>query len=210
MAPLYALSTVLMIAYAAVFTLLAEFRLAFGFSETAIGMIAGSSFIAGFVAQLALSRYADAGYGSLLMRAGLVMSVVGVVWMCFAESLWAWLASRMLLGFGAGAVRPGIRRLAFVLQPERAGEALGRLASWEMVGFLLGPVLASLLFELSGIRAPFAFVALLIVLLVPFVFRVDIPGSKDPLPRAATPATISTSKIRESHKQSSPPWLNPT
>ena len=45
--------------YAAVFTLLAEMRASFSFSETAIGAIAGSAFLAGFLAQLLLSRRAD-------------------------------------------------------------------------------------------------------------------------------------------------------
>jgi MFS family permease len=173
-----------MIAYAAVFTLLAEFRGSFGFSETALGLIAGSSFIAGFIAQLGLARFADSGQGALLMKVGIVMAFIGTVWMCFAESLAAWLMARMLLGFGAGCVRPGMRRLAFVLNPNRAGEMIGRLAAWEMVGFLIGPIVASGLFELFGIRAPFIAISLTLVCLVPFVFRVDIPGSKAPMQRA--------------------------
>ena len=89
--------------YAAVFTLLAEMRASFGFSETAIGAIAGSAFLAGFLAQLLLSRRADLGQGGLMMRFGLVASIVGAAWMCVAESFFGWLMARMLLGFGAGA-----------------------------------------------------------------------------------------------------------
>lgn len=184
MAPLYALSAILMIAYAAIFTLLAEIRDTFGFSETAVGFIAGSAFIAGFIAQLTLSRFADSGHGNTLMRVGIALSLVGAVWMCFAESLPAWLASRFLLGFGAGCVRPGIRRLAFVANPNNAGSALGKLAAWEMVGFLIGPALASVLFEIAGLTLTFAVVAALIVLCTPWVFRVHIPGSEQPLQRA--------------------------
>ena len=181
MTVLYALSTVLMIAYAAIFTLLSQMRSEFGFTEGGIGLIAGSAFLAGFVAQLVLSRYADSGHGQRLMRLGIACALVGGVWMCFAESLWAWIAARLVLGFGAGCVRPAMRRLAFVLDPQRAGETLGKLAAWEMVGFLVGPVLASMLFEYFGIRAPFAGVVLLLVVLIPFVFRVEIPGSEAPL-----------------------------
>ncbi|MCR9279744.1 MAG: MFS transporter [Pseudomonadaceae bacterium] len=184
MAPLYALSAILMIAYAAIFTLLAEIRDTFGFSETAVGVIAGSAFIAGFIAQLTLSRFADSGHGNTLMRAGIALSLIGAVWMCFADSLPAWLASRFLLGFGAGCVRPGIRRLAFVANPNNAGAALGKLAAWEMVGFLIGPALASVLFELAGLTLTFAVVAALIVACTPWVFAVQIPGSDKPLQRA--------------------------
>ena len=181
MLPLYLLSTVLMIGYAAVFTLLAQMRTTFGFSETALGVIAASAFVAGFVAQIGLSRFADSGQGGLMMRLGLVMALLGAAWMCFAESLTAWVLARMMLGFGAGCVRPGLRRLAFILNPEHVGETLGRLAAWEMVGFLVGPVLSSVLFELAGFRAPFLMVAVLLLLLSPFVFKTEIPGSAEPM-----------------------------
>ena len=186
MVPLYLLSTVLMLGYAAVFTLLAQMRTAFGFSEFEIGLIAAAAFIAGFVAQLGLSRFADQGHGSRLMQTGITLSFLGALWMCFAESLATWLAARMLLGFGAGCVRPGLRRLAFVLDPGRAGETIGKLAAWEMVGFLIGPVFASVLFEAAGFRAPFLAIALMLLALAPFVFKVQVPGSDTPLANPMT------------------------
>ncbi|MGK0221492.1 MAG: MFS family permease [Limisphaerales bacterium] len=184
MLPLYALSTILMIGYAAVFTLLAEMRSSFGFSETAIGAIAGSAFLAGFIAQLVLSRFADSGHGKHLLRLGVVTALIGLVWMCFADDLTGWIAARTILGFGAGCVRPAARRLAFVHQPEVAGKTLGRLAAAEMIGFLIGPVVSSLLFNAWGIRAPFIALVVLLALVVPFVLKVEIPGSKNPLKNA--------------------------
>lgn len=184
MTPLYLLSSLLMVAYAAIFTLLAQLRAEFGFSEAAIGAIAASAFAAGFVAQLGLSRFADAGHGTILVRAGLALTIAGLVWMCFADQLWAWIAARTLLGFGAGCVRPGIRRLAFVRDPARAGETLGKLAAWEVFGFLVGPIVASLCYELYGVRAPFAFIAVATLTVVPVIWRVSIPGSAEVLPRS--------------------------
>lgn len=181
MIPVYILSAILMLGYAAVFTLLAEMRNSFGFSETAIGAIAGSAFLAGFFVQLLLSRFADSGHGNLMMRLGMVMSALGVAWMCFAEGLTAWIAARVLLGMGAGCVRPALRRMAFVKNPDNAGESLGRIAAWEMVGFLVGPVMASVLFELAGIRAPFAAILILLIAIAPFVIRIEIPGSEAPM-----------------------------
>ncbi len=167
--------------YAAVFTLLAEMRTSFGFSETAIGAIAGSAFLAGFFAQLLLSRRADLGQGGLMMRFGLVASIVGAAWMCVAESFFGWLMARMLLGFGAGAVRPAMRRLAFVIEPGRAGEMLGKLAAWDMVGFLIGPIMASILLEVGGLRLPFIVLTVMLILVFPFVARVEVPGSTEPM-----------------------------
>ncbi len=173
-----------MIAYAAVFTLLAEIRDAFGFADATMGLIAASAFAAGFVAQLGLSRLADLGLGAGLLRMGLALSLVGALWMIFAVELWEWVATRCLLGFGAGCVRPGVRRFVLVLDPNQAGKRLGVLAAWEMVGFLLGPVMASVVFVLWGLQAPFVMVAVCLSVLVPFAWRLVIPGARRPTQRA--------------------------
>ena len=181
MRALYILSTVLMGGYAAIFTLLAQLRAIFGFTEFEVGAITASAFLAGFFAQITLSRLADTGHGARLMKIGMAVSIIGVGWMCVADSLTAWILARVLLGFGAGAVRPAMRRLAFVINPAKAGEMLGRLAAWEMVGFLVGPILSSVLFELGGITLPFFCLTAVLLAVVPFVLRVTIPGSEAPL-----------------------------
>ena len=181
MPALYILSTVLMGGYAAIFTLLAQLRSIFGFTEFEVGAITASAFLAGFFAQIALSRLADTGQGARLMQIGMAISIIGAGWMCVADSLTAWILARVLLGFGAGAVRPAMRRMAFVMNPTKAGEMLGRLAAWEMVGFLVGPILASVLFEVGGIALPFYCLTAILLAVVPFVLRVQIPGSETPL-----------------------------
>ncbi len=181
MPALYILSTVLMGGYAAIFTLLAQLRSIFGFTEFEVGAITASAFLAGFFAQIALSRLADTGQGARLMQIGMAVSIIGAGWMCVADSLTAWILARVLLGFGAGAVRPAMRRMAFVMNPTTAGEMLGRLAAWEMVGFLVGPILASVLFEVGGIALPFYCLTAILLAVVPFVLRVQIPGSETPL-----------------------------
>ena len=60
-----------------------------------------------------------------------------------------------LIGFAGGLVLPGLRRAATVLDPENVGENLGRLIVGEIGGFVLGPIAASLLVEVGGLRAPF-------------------------------------------------------
>ena len=86
--------------YAAIFTLLAQLRSIYGFSEFEIGVIPAAAFLAGFFAQMSLSRLADLGRGPLLMRLGMVLSILGAAWMCVADSLAAWILARVLLGFG--------------------------------------------------------------------------------------------------------------
>ena len=94
--PLFFLTAILMVGYGALFSLLAEIRDAFGFSSSAIGFIAGSAFVAGFIAQLGLSSYADRGHGARMLQIGLALSALGTAWMIFANTLPEWLAKLLL------------------------------------------------------------------------------------------------------------------
>ena len=76
MTGLYALTAILMVSYGAIFSLLAEIRDLFGFTSAGIGFIGASAFASGFVAQLWLSRYADAGHGSRMLQAGLIICIL--------------------------------------------------------------------------------------------------------------------------------------
>ncbi|MCZ6711074.1 MAG: MFS transporter [Gammaproteobacteria bacterium] len=177
---LFFLSATLMVGYGAVFSLLAEIRDAFGFTAAGIGLIGGSAFAAGFVAQLGLSRYADSGHGAKMLQIGLALSAIGTLWMIFADTLPHWLAARALLGFGAGCVRPAVRRLVLTDDPARAGQAIGRLSAYETAGFLLGPVLASILNAWAGLSSIFVALTAILILLTPVVLHADIPGATNP------------------------------
>jgi MFS family permease len=177
---LYALTAVLMVGYGAIFSLLAEIRNTFGFSATGVGFIGAAAFISGFIAQLGLSRYADLGYGSLMMKAGLLFCIAATAWMVFADSLPEWIASRGALGFGAGMVRPAIKRLVFIDNPANAGYALGVLAAYETAGFLIGPVIAAFINTWFGLSETFVLLTILLVIVFPLVVGVRVPAAKTP------------------------------
>ena len=177
---LYALTVVLMVGYGAIFSLLAEIRNTFGFSATGVGFIGAAAFISGFIAQLSLSRYADLGYGSLMMKAGLLFCIAATAWMVFADSLPEWIASRGALGFGAGMVRPAIKRLVFIDNPANAGYALGVLAAYETAGFLIGPVIAAFVNTWFGLSETFVLLTILLVIVFPLVVGVHVPAAKTP------------------------------
>ena len=177
---LYALTAVLMVGYGAIFSLLAEIRNTFGFSATGVGFIGAAAFISGFIAQLGLSRYADLGYGSLMMKAGLFFCIAATAWMVFADSLPEWIASRGALGFGAGMVRPAIKRLVFIDNPANAGYALGVLAAYETAGFLIGPVIAAFVNTWFGLSETFVLLTILLVIVFPLVVGVHVPAAKTP------------------------------
>ena len=78
----------------AVFVLLAELEDRYDLSTGSLGLIAGSAFAAALVTQLGLARYADRGYGLLLLRAGVAMAAVGLLWFAAATELWQFVAAR--------------------------------------------------------------------------------------------------------------------
>jgi MFS family permease len=171
--------------YGSVFTLLAEFRNRFGFSAAAVGMIAGAGFLAGFAAQLVLPRQADRGRSALLLRMGILTAAGAMIWMTFADGLFEFVAARLLLGLGSGAVGPSVRRIVIEHDPDNVGENLGWVTASDVAGFVLGPVIAAVFTELFGFRSPFIFLAGWYLLLTPLVFRIRIAPVT-----AATPGPV--------------------
>ena len=195
---LFAISATMMLGYGSVFTLLAAIRERFGFDEGAIGLIGGSGFAAGFVVQVTLARYADRGHGARMLRIGLALASTASFAMIFADALWQWICARMLLGVGAGCFAPAVRRIAVTHDPARAGEALGRLAAFELAGFLLGPLLASLLLHWAGLRAPFFAVGLLLTAMAPLLTRVSVPSSAHAAQRGVIRALLRRPAVQAS------------
>ncbi len=189
---IYLLTATLMVGYGAIFSLLAEIRNSFGLTSAGIGFIGAAAFASGFVAQLFLSRFADAGHGSLMMQTGLIICIASTLWMIFADSLTEWILSRGALGFGSGIVRPAIRRYIVLKDPASAGRSLGVLTAYETAGFLVGPVIAAILNTTLGLGANFVVLAILLALFTPFVFTLQITGSVSPPERGILIKLICT------------------
>lgn len=173
---------------------LGELRDAFDFSETAIGITVASGFLAAFVAQVALARYADRGYARQMATIGIALSAIALLVMVVADDVLVWALSRGALGFAGGLTMPGLRRAATVLDPENVGENLGRLVVGEVIGFILGPVISAGLVEVGGIRAPFAVFAIGMVLFLPFVMR--LPRDRGKLDESGRTNSFDLLKVR--------------
>lgn len=161
--------------YGAIFALLAELQDRYDLPTYGLGLIAGTAFLAGLVTQLGLARYADRGHTRRLLRAGLAVAAVGMAWFGLADELWQFVGARLLLGFGSGMFIPATRRVAVATAGPRSGEALGRIASFEVGGFITGPPIAAVLAALFGLHAPFLVLAGLLALTAPLVARVAEP-----------------------------------
>lgn len=163
----FLLTGALSLGYGSIYTLLADLRDHYGFSESELGLITGAGFFAGFLAQVGLARQADRGHTARMVRGGLLLAAVAMFGCAVATQLWAFVGARVLLGLGSGMAGPALRRLVILRAPDDVGVNLGRQMSWDLTGFMLGPFLAAVFAELAGLRAPFiAFGVLFAVLLV--------------------------------------------
>jgi DHA1 family multidrug resistance protein-like MFS transporter len=184
---LFLLTALMSLGYGSVFTLLADIRDKFGFTDGQVGLIAFAGLFTGVLSQLFLARYSDRGYAIVMMRVGIATAAFGMLWMVFATSLWQWIAARLLLGLGSGMVGPAIRRVIIARDPQRVGANLGRQTAFDVAGFVLGPALAAGLAQLFGLRAPF------IVLTIVYILAVFLVGKVTTAADAAA-SEISTAK----------------
>ncbi len=162
---------VAMAAIGGIIVVLGELRDDLGVGNTAIGVIVTAGFLASFVAQIVLAPLADGGHGRMMAVAGIGLSAVALLVMVVADDVVVWVLARAALGFASGLLLPGIRRAATVLDPPRAGENLGRLVVGEVIGFVLGPIVAAGVAEIAGVRGPFLVFAIVMVAFLPFVWR---------------------------------------
>ncbi len=172
---LYAAVAIEALGYGGIFALLADLQDRYGFPTYGLGLIGGASFLAGLIAQLSLARYADRGYTRLLLRAGLAVAAAGMLWFGLATHLWEFIGARVLLGLGSGVFIPATRRVVVTRAGDRSGEALGRLASVEVGGFIAGPPIAALIAGIFGLHAPFIFFAAALAITSPAIARLDEP-----------------------------------
>jgi MFS family permease len=172
--PVFLLTAAMSLGYGSVYTLLAEIRDEFGFSDGQVGLIAFAGLGMGFVAQVFLARFADRGYAVVMVRLGIAVAALGMAWTVVADELWQWVGARVLLGLGSGTVGPAVRRVVIARDPENVGANLGRQASFDVGGFVIGPLLAAGLAELFGLRAPFGVLAVAYVCLLVAVWRLDL------------------------------------
>lgn len=177
---LYVVAGVTMAGVSAVFVLLAELEDRYGLSKGGLGLIAGSAFAAALVTQLGLSRYADRGYGLLLLRVGVLMAAVGLLWFAAATELWQFVAARAVLGASVGLIVPAARRAIVLASDGDMGERLGVFYASYLAGFVFGPPIAGALTVIADVRLPFVVLGVAVAAssLALRDVVVDAPGSR--------------------------------
>ena len=184
------------IGFGAIFALLPEFQDDIGFADFWLGAVTSASFLAGFVAQLCLARYADRGHGRTMLVGGVLVAALGMGGVALANDVTVLLLARIVLGLGEGAFLPAARRVVIVRNPDQLGAALGQLGSAATAGFLAGPLVAAGLAEITNLRAPFWVICVLLVALVPMLARFPVPPAEHDEVRAPLRRLISTRGVR--------------
>ena len=161
--------------------MLDDIRDEYGISESALGLVIGVGFIAGFVAQVAIAPLADRGYARRLVVIGLGLDVVGPrrdgraprrSRRCSpVASPWA---------SASASPFPALRRIAIVADPANLGSNLGSLLAAEVAGFAAGPAIAAVLVGPFGISAPFLVTAAAGAVALPFVARLPVAETAKP------------------------------
>lgn len=173
---LYLVVGLIMAGVGSVFALLAELEHRYDLPTASLGWIAGSAFVAALATQLTLARYADRGYATLLLRAGVAAGALGLLWFAAATVLWQFVAARMLLGAGVGLIMPPARRAIVLTSSGNQGERLGVLYAAYLSGFVFGPPIAGVLTTIADVRLPFIVLGLATAACLIPVGRIEMPA----------------------------------
>ncbi len=158
-----------------IFPLLAELQDAHGLPTWGLGVISAMFFAGAVSGQLLLAPYADRGRARGLLLVGVGVTVVSMVAFALSSELWQFSVARLLSGLGAGAFLPAVRATLVRADPSRAGHLLGRLSGVETAGFVFGPVIGTLIFELGGLSAPFLVMAAALSAVAVVLTRTALP-----------------------------------
>lgn len=180
---LYVVAGTVMAGVSAVFALLAELEDRYALTKSGLGLVAGSAFAAALVTQLGLSRYADRGWGLVLLRVGVAMAAGGLLWFAVATELWQFVAARAVLGASVGLIVPAARRAIVLTADGDLGERLGVFYAAYLAGFVLGPPAAGALTVIADVRLPFVVLGALTAAssLALRGVIIDAPGSRGAL-----------------------------
>src|SRR3954451_17194332 len=160
--------------YGVMFTVLDDFRDTYGIADSSLGLVVAVGFFASFIAQILFAPLADRGHARQLIYIGMLLDITGLIGMAVGTTIQVLLASRLVMGLGAGVALPAVRRIVILADPEHLGRNIGRLLSADVAGFALGPAISAVLVGPFGIAVPFVVIAVATALCFPVVSRVQV------------------------------------
>jgi DHA1 family multidrug resistance protein-like MFS transporter len=132
----------------------------------------------------------------MMLFGGVLVSVAGLIWLGVAQHLVELIGARIVLGLGEGCFVPAARRVVIERNAENVGAALGRLSSFTVGGFLLGPPIGAVIADAFGLRVPFFLLAALLACSLPAVARMHVGAVGDDAPRHVVRTLLRSRGLR--------------
>lgn len=159
-----------------VFALMGNLQDTYHLSGLGVGVMVATGFVTSLVVQLLASPLADRGWTRWLLVGGGLVSVLGDVLLAAGSSLVSLVAGRALIGAAGGLFFPAARAVMTSLSDVGRSARLGRQASAELGGFVVGPVIGGALVGPLGLRLPFLLFAVIAVVGVALVATGPLPA----------------------------------
>jgi MFS family permease len=189
---LLASTFVLAAANSVVFALMSDLQDEYDLTTGMLGLISGAGFAVGLLVQLLVAPLADRGHAKGLLLGGLLLAVLGGLLFAWGSAIAVLVLARSLSGASVGCFTPAARAIVASVERGRSGEHLGRLASAELAGFTMGPVVGGALVGPFGLRTPF----LLFSALAGVAFVLVAPRPVPSLPTGAESSRPSMALLR--------------
>lgn len=175
-----------------IFPALSDMQDKFGFSDSGLGYIAASGFIASLIVQLTIAPMADRRNPKFMVLTGLALACTGSFMFAFGSNLPTFIIARAVAGSSLGMSGPAIRAIAANIDRSRAAERMARLRGVEIAGFTGGPLIGALLITPFGLRGAFLIFAGIAVA----VFLGILPRQLPSLPTTAESGRLSLELLR--------------
>lgn len=133
---------------------------------SAAGLMFASSFLSSIIQPL-LGMMTDRRAMPWLMSLGMLMSGLGIAMIGFLDSYWAIFAVVMFGGLGSALFHPEAGRMANCVAGERKGRGMSIFAAGGNIGFVVGPIIATLAVSAWGLKG-------IAVIMIPVLVMVAI------------------------------------
>ncbi|MFT7648316.1 MAG: MFS family permease [Candidatus Poriferisodalaceae bacterium] len=167
----YAVQFLLAASIGLVFVFLADLQERYGLSDTELGVVASTGFLAALVTQIIFAPFVDRGRAGAVAWVGVIAGGIGTLGFVVAEDAWSLALSRGLVGVGLGLFGVVARKALLGLDAVGGGAKVGALLSAGVAGFISGPAVGAALGEVS-FEAPFLVVGVGILVVGVFAARI--------------------------------------
>ncbi len=177
--PIFAIVSVDILGLTLLLPLLHLYAAAFGATPLEIGLVAAAFPAAQIIGVPFMGTLSDRYGRKPLLLISQITTCLSFLMLAFANSLWLILASRLLDGFFGANLATAQAAISDLTSEEDRARGLGLIGAAFGIGFLIGPAIALIMFELTQQLAMPAITAatysFLSILLTLFAFRETLP-----------------------------------